>query len=100
MKLIDRIMRDICDVMEWLPMDNFPPGTWSHDIQARLTPRCDAVDAVVQAARGCKDYPGGSNVDDLCDCATFYPDDCVHPHCVLRKLYDALAALDEVRDVD
>ena len=53
MKLIDRIMRDICDVMKWQGWPDAPTeaGTWAGDIRIMLRPRCDAVDAVVTAAK-------------------------------------------------
>lgn len=61
-----------------------------------LTAVADAHDAVVEAARDIADNYGNPGTNDLCDCATYYPKDCVHPKCRWRKLFEALS--EAVRD--
>ena len=93
MKLIDRIMRDICDVMKWQGWPDAPTeaGTWAGDIRIMLTPRCDAVDAVVTAAR---EY-----LNDECYDCEFADTMCMTGKtCEHYPMRFALAALDEVRE--
>ena len=86
MKLIDRIMRDICAEMEWGYFEVPEPGSWSYDIKAKLTPVVDAVDDVVQAARAMVDSCVGADGFELPPARSS-----------VEKAKDALAALDEVR---
>ena len=90
MKLIDRIMRDICDVMKWQGWPDAPTeaGTWAGDIRIMLTPRCDAADAVVEA---CRKHRKPCGPQSRYSHITFIGD-------MLNDIDDALAALDEVRD--
>ena len=48
MKLIDKIMREICAEMEW--EDYQGTDTFSGTLRARLAPIADAADAVIEAA--------------------------------------------------
>ena len=59
-------------------------------------PVCAAAEAVMQAADALTESYGHPEIEDYCDCATFYPQDCVHEHCKWRKLFEAVAKYREV----
>ena len=85
MKLIDKLMRDICAEMEW---ENYKGlDSCSGSIRARLTARCEAMDAVVEAARELADL-----MDDIEE-GEYDPDSFT-----TQPIRVALAALKQVRD--
>ena len=93
MKLIDKLMRDICAEMEWGYFEVPEPGTWAYDIKAKLTLVADAVDNVMEAAREALPHLIAAGKADS------YSDPDIGLSNAESRLKRALAALDEaVRD--
>ena len=88
MKLIDRIMREICAEMEWVNVPS--PELFSGSLRTKLTPVAEAADAVIEAARRLF----ASLMDDA-----ETKEAIIEGVEARRQIRDALAALDEVRDV-